>query len=215
MRKILTVAVVATACTLLSTAAGAMTIDFNGLLGNQNCGNGFSGCAPFTSYTKSGFTVAPLLGSWLAGDSFGHPPPFIVFTNPPSTAASITVTDAGAPFSFSSIDLYSSITPIPYTFTGLLNGNTVFTTSGTVPNTFGNFANVPNPHGTDVIDTLQVTLSNPLTCCSNPVGLDNIVVSASVTVVPEPSTLALLSIGVGIGLTGLGIMRRRASRRRW
>jgi hypothetical protein len=35
------------------------------------------------------------------------------------------------------------------------------------------------------------------------------VVSASGTVVPEPSTLALLSIC--IGLTGLGMMRRRAT----
>jgi hypothetical protein len=192
----------------ISTAVGATTIDFNGLVGNNNCGNGFTGCAPFTSYTESGFTVAPLSGNWLVGDRFGNPPPFIVFTNPPSTTASIAVTDAGAPFSFSSIDLYSSITPIPYTFTGLLNGNMVFTTSGTVPNTFGNFASVSNSHGTDVIDTLQVTLSNP-PGLPNPVGLDNIVVSASGTVVPEPSTLALLSIC--IGLTGLGMMRRRAT----
>ena len=58
---------------------------------------------------------------------------------------------------------------------------TVFTTAGTVPNTFGNFARVLNPHGTDVIDKLQVMLSNPATplcptCLGNPVGLDNIVV---------------------------------------
>ena len=173
----------------ISAAVEAATIDFNGLSGNQNCGNGFSGCAPFTSYTQSGFTVAPLSGSWLVGDSFGHPPPFIVFTNPPSTTASIAVTDAGAPFSFSSVDLYSSVTTIPYTFTGLLNGNTVFTTSGTVPNTFGNFASVLNPHGTDAIDTLQVTLSNPpFACCSNPVGLDNIVVSASAVGDPHFTT---------------------------
>jgi hypothetical protein len=176
------------------TIVRATTIDFNGLATN---GCSFLGdCGPFTSYTESGFTVSAVSGNWLAASGF------ITFINPPTTTASVTVTAAGVPFSFSSIDLYSSITPIPYIFTGLLNGNTVFTASGTVPNTFGNFAKVSNPDGTDMIDTLQVTLSNPPACCSNPVGLDNIVVDS----VPEPPTLSLLSMG--IGLTGIAMLRR-------
>jgi hypothetical protein len=71
------------------------------------------------------------------------------------------------------------MTTIPFTFTGLLHGNTVFTTAGTVPYTFGNFATVSNPNEADVIDTLQVP------SISNPVGLDNIVVVAAV---PDPAT---------------------------
>jgi hypothetical protein len=162
----------------ISAAVGGTTIDFNGLSGSDG--------SPFTSYAESGFMVARLSGSWLVGKNYGNPPPYILFRNPPTTA-SVAVTGAGAPFSFRSIDLYSSTTPIPFTFTGLLNGNTVFRVSGTVPNTFGNFATVSNPHETDRIDTLQVTLSNPSNPnFPNPVGLDNIVVVAPGSTVPEP-----------------------------
>jgi hypothetical protein len=163
----------------ISAAVGGTTIDFNGLSGSDG--------SSFTSYAESGFTVARLSGSWLVGKNYGNPPPYILFRNPPTTTASVAVTGAGAPFSFRSIDLYSSTTPIPFTFTGLLNGNTVFTVSGTVPNTFGNFATVSNPHETDRIDTLQVSLSNPSNPnVPNPVGLDNIVVVAPGSTVPEP-----------------------------
>jgi hypothetical protein len=58
---------------------------------------------------------------------------------------------------------------------GLRNGVAVFTVSGTVPNTFGNFATVSNPQPTAIIDTLRIRVTNPATaCCSNPVGVDNI-----------------------------------------
>ena len=103
---------------LISTTAWATTIDFGGLPGSQD--------SPFTSYTESGFTVAPLSGSWLVGQNFGHPPPFVFFKHPAvggtTTEAAITVTDADTTFSFNSIDIYSSVTPVPYVFTGLLNG---------------------------------------------------------------------------------------------
>src|SRR5205807_2150027 len=87
----------------------------------------------------------------------------------------------GPAFRFGSIDLYSSITTIPYVFTGLRSSNVVFTETGTVPNTFGNFATVLNPRAGAEINALLITLSNPATpscpICSNPVGLDNIVVA--------------------------------------
>jgi hypothetical protein len=78
----------------------------------------------------------------LPDEGFGNPGPSLGFLSPPTRTASVAVTDDGAPFIFRSIDLYSSITAIPYTFTGLLDGKTVFTTSEIAPNTYGNFANV-------------------------------------------------------------------------
>src|SRR5438874_3488702 len=95
---------------LISTTAWATTIHFDGLPGDRS---------PFTSYTEAGFTVDPVSGSWLVGQNYGHPPPFIYFYNPPDTTASIAVTGGDSLFSFKSLDLYSSITKIPFTFTGL------------------------------------------------------------------------------------------------
>ena len=61
---------------LLGMAAGgasATTITFNGLAG----ANG----DPFTTYTESGFTVSPTLGTWFQGQAFGNPVPSI-FSGP-------------------------------------------------------------------------------------------------------------------------------------
>jgi hypothetical protein len=162
--------------------ASASTIGFSDLLTP----------GPFTTYTESGFSVSAVSGSWETSTTFGNPAPFILFTraaSEPTIGAQIDVTASGAPFRFSSIDLYSSLTTIPYLVTGLRDSSLVFTLAGTVPNTFGSFATV-NSSSTQIIDTLRITLSNPATpCCSNPVGLDNIVASP----VPEPSSLILLS----------------------
>jgi hypothetical protein len=55
-------------------------------------------------------------------------------------------------------------------------GVTVFTVTGTVPNTFGSMATVPSAFPLAWIDTLLISMSNPVVlCCGNPVGLDNIV----------------------------------------
>ena len=54
-------------------------------------------------------------------------------------------------------------------------GVTVFTVTGTVPNTFGNLATVPSAFPLAWIDTLLISVSNPEVATNNPVGLDNIV----------------------------------------
>jgi hypothetical protein len=181
--------------------AGTITIDFNGISGKNG--------APFNSYTESGFTVSATSADWLVGQNFGDPAPYIYFNAPAGKTVidSIAVTDGGSDFSFSSIDLYSSTTVIPYTLTAILNGNTVFTVSGTVPNTFGNFALLINPDSTAVINTLELTLTDPAApCCSNPVGLDNITMVTTASSVPEPASLTLLLAG----LAGLSLIRHKA-----
>jgi hypothetical protein len=151
-----------------------VTITFDGLAGSGNL-------SPLTTYMESGLTVSPVSGSWTALTSYGNPEPSIIFTrlaSEPTLTAEVQVTNGGAPFVLTSVDLYSSITEIPYTLSGSLGSTLVFTTSATLPNTYGNFVTVVNPYGADMIDTLSITVSNPATpCCDNPAGLDNITIA--------------------------------------
>jgi hypothetical protein len=147
-----------------------VTITFAGLSGNGS---------PVTTYSESGFTVLAVSGNWQALTTYGHPAPSLIFmraATDPTTTAEVRITAGGDIFSFTSVDLYSSVTPIPYVFTGMMGSTTAFTVTGTVPNTFGNFVTVANPNSTALIDALLIRLSNPATpCCSNPVGFDNVV----------------------------------------
>jgi hypothetical protein len=150
---------------------GGVTVTFQGA--------GSHGSA-FASHSESGVLVEATQGNWTVSTGYGNPAPFIQFTRAAAeetTSGEVRVTVGGGTFAFSSVDVYSSITPIPVMITGLLNSSTVFSASGTVPNTFGQFATVSNPYAGAQIDTLIIHLSNPATpCCSNPVGIDNIVV---------------------------------------
>jgi hypothetical protein len=90
----------------------------------------------------------------------------------------VRVSAGGALFKFTSADLYASTTPIPFTITGMRQGSTVLTVAATVPNTWGNFATVVNPNAAALIDTLTIVLTNAaFPRCSNPMGLDTIVVT--------------------------------------
>jgi len=178
----------------LATTASATTITFDEITAPDGSG--------FSSYTESGFTVTPTFGNWVVSSRFGR---YIQFhyslPGPGTDTASVAVTDAGSTFTFNSLFLYSSVTPIPWTFTGLLSGNVVFTVSGTVPVTFGNFALAQKPASNAMIDALQITLFNPLPGPAfgpNPVGLDNIVVNP----VPEPRS-SLLLVGLLVVMAGL------------
>jgi hypothetical protein len=126
---------------------------------------------PLSSHTESGFTVWAYEGNWRGNSSS------ITFT---STVAQVRVvaTDGGS-FRFNSLDLYSSVTPIPYTITGFRNDVPVFTITGTVPRTHGNFRTVVNPNDSTVVDAVTIGLTNrhPVCCPGNPMGIDNISVS--------------------------------------
>ena len=165
-----------------------------------------------STYTESGFTTSAVSGPWVVSDSYGKPAPFIQFRNEAGQnplAATIQITNDDSTFTFSSVDLYSSVTPIPYVITGLLNSTAVFSFEGTVPNTFGNFQTVVNSNSNYLIDNLTISLTNPaVTCCSNPMGLDNInVTPISTTSVPEPNT----SLFFLLGLPVVTWLRRRTS----
>jgi hypothetical protein len=137
------------------------------------------------SYTEGGFAVDVQSASWTVLDTTGNPLPSIQFSAMPTlpfTIGQLQVTAGGEPFTFTSVDLYSSATQIPYSLTGLLNGVPQFILNGTVPQTFGRFATVSGPTVNIPIDTLIIGVSNvpPPTCApcaANPMGVDNIAVS--------------------------------------
>ncbi|NMG22085.1 hypothetical protein [Brasilonema bromeliae] len=156
-----------------------------------------------STYTESGFTTSAVSGPWAVSDSYGKPAPFIQFRkeaglNP--LTATIQITNDDSKFTFGSVDLYSSVTPIPYVITGSLNSTAIFSFEGTVPNTFGNFKTVVNPNSNYLIDSLIISLTNPaVTCCSNPMGLDNITVTPiSTTSVPEPNSSLFSLLGLPV-----------------
>jgi hypothetical protein len=140
--------------------------------------------APLTTYSESGFVVQFRSGNWEVLPNYGRPAPATIFLSPSGATVAgelqITAT-GGAQFAFKSVDLYSSLTPIPYVIVGTLRGTKEVDVSATLPgvvgNTFGDFRTVVNPSPARPLDTLTVTLTNtmPPIGGSNPMGLDNIV----------------------------------------
>jgi hypothetical protein len=134
-----------------------------------------------SSYSESGFTLSLPSGNWRGSTQFGNPAPFVQFVRPAGPAALtevITLTTGGLPFHFGSFEVYSSVVPVPYTFTGRLNSQPVFSRSNTLPNPMGRFVPISNPDAIVPIDELIISLTNTAsTCCSNPVGIDNLLVA--------------------------------------
>ncbi len=151
---------------------GATVIGFQGLTADG---------ASVTTYGESGFAVTATSGPWVASTTSGNPAPFIQFYASPATTVTgeVRVAASGSVFSFYSVDLYSSTTPVPYTITGFRNGSTVLTLTDTLPSLFGNFRTVNNPNvRRSPIDALSIVLTDaPASCstCRNPMGLDTIV----------------------------------------
>jgi hypothetical protein len=162
-----------------SALSGANSSSGTALTGN--CTIGFNGLGPhgasFSGYADCGLKVSPSLANWQVWTTYGAPAPSVVFLSPPGATeqGEITVSSSDGPFSFTSVDLYSSLTKIPWSFTGELAGAPVFSASDTQPNTFGAFVTVANPHAASSVDVLRIRLTNPVPpCCPNPMGLDNI-----------------------------------------
>jgi hypothetical protein len=204
---LITVIVVLASAALFASGASATTITFSGLVGSNG--------SPFSTYTESGFTVTPTVGSWFQGHGFGNPSPSILagglFGGP--AVNNISVTDGGKPFTFSSLDFAPSPDHnVDFTFAGTLGGAPVFNTAGvlTPPQ---DFETVSSGAPSDVIDDLVVG-TTILNNSDDTVNIDNIVVAAAAVPVPEPTTLGLLATGLlGTGLLGLaGFMRRKGSR---
>jgi hypothetical protein len=147
------------------------TIGFSSLRDNR---------AAFATHIESGFTVSAIAGDWVSIATYGNPQPFVQFTSPAGTTGTgeLRVTANGTPFWLNSVDLYSSTTKIPYVIEGVLNSEPAFTVIDIVGNTFGTFARRTNPKADTPVQEIRIRLSNPSApCCSNPMGVDNIVVS--------------------------------------
>lgn len=133
---------------------------------------------PFTAYEAFGMNVKATQRSWVVY-TYGNPKPAIIFfinAGESDTVGEVQVTSKDGPFVFSSVDLYSSVTPIPYVITGTNRTVQALSLTGTIPNTFGRFATVSSS-GSTAIDTLVIRLAQPtVPCCQNPMGLDNITV---------------------------------------
>ena len=136
--------------------------------------------APLTSYVESGFTVSAVSAEWMSLTTYGNPQPFVEFIGPAGTTTTgeLRITAEGAPFWLESADFYSSTTKIPYVVEGFINSEPAFTVIDVIGNTFGAFAKRMNPKADVPVQEIRIRLSNPSAlCCSNPMGVDNIVVS--------------------------------------
>lgn len=147
------------------------TIGFSSLRENR---------APFNLHLESGFTVSVVSADWISMTGYGNPQPFVEFFGPlgVTTTGELRITANGEPFWLNSIDFYSSTTKIPYVIEGFLNAAPMFTVVDVIGNTFGAFARRPNPSADVPVQEIRIRLSNPSApCCSNPMGVDNIVMS--------------------------------------
>jgi len=167
------------------TASLRLRIDPTGLAPSANYTISFSALrenrAAVTTYAESGFIISTVSAPWVAITTYGNPLPSLQFYASGGTVTGeLQVTADGAPFWLRSVDLYSSVTKIPYVIEGILGGEAMFTQLDVLGNTFGNFVRVANSRPDLPVDRLNIRLSNPVPPglnASNPVGVDNIVLN--------------------------------------
>jgi hypothetical protein len=146
-------------------------IQFGGLTANRT---------DVITYSEAGYVVSRSAGNWMSLTTYGNPAPFIQFITEASTTTTgeVTISSGGGFFSFESIDLYSSVTQIPYEIVGLRGRDAVLLVTGTLGNTFGNFRTVTNDRPGTFVDTLFIRLTNTTGGAGpNPMGFDNLVLS--------------------------------------
>jgi hypothetical protein len=149
-------------------APGACVIGFDDLTIDR---------ASFASHTACALSVAATAATWQVSTTYGRPAPFIQFLSAAgsTTIGEIGVTATGGTFAFTSMDIYSSTTKIPYEITGSVKGGVLFTIAKVQGNTYGDFATIVNSQASAAIDRLTIRLTNAAApCCSNPMGVDGI-----------------------------------------
>lgn len=184
---------VATLCA--SHAALAATITFDGLPGTTG--------DPFSTYSEAGFSISAAFGDWKEGHAFGAPPPSLYVEDLRSSPFGGLQVTGGGLFTFESFDLSAFSSAVGYEVTGWLGASSVFDVASS--QAAGPFATVTagSPMAIDRL-TIDVSSGGP-----GSFNIDNIRVSA-VSVVPEPSTYALMALGFGV--MGMFVRRRRGSR---
>jgi hypothetical protein len=172
----------------LASVSPAAVISFSGLFG--------ANASPFTTYTESGYTVTPTVGTWLQAQAFGNPIPSIYTRIEDGIDGTIRIT--GGTFSFTSADFASNNGGGSYSFLGELKGSTVFAAGGSLTGHSGPFLfdTIGSGNAAASIDTLTIHIA-PVSSPTS-INIDNIVLSStfSDTAVPEPATGLLLLAGM-------------------
>jgi hypothetical protein len=179
--------------------AATTTITFNGLPGPNG--------AVFTGpYTEGGFSVSVTAGQVFEGTVFGdgNPAPSLVvgsvFGGGPN--GTVSVTDGGSNFSLTAFDLAGNNGAADFTVTGFEGASQIFSFSGSVNAGFEVFQTVTG------LSAKINDLTFALTSHGTSLNLDNIVLG---TVIPEPSTWAMMLLGfAGLGFVGYRQTIRRA-----
>ncbi len=162
------------------TASHAVVIGFDNMGGQD--GDVYAG------HTEKGFTLTPIYGDWYKVYALGNPKPCLG-DGPTDYDHSLQVVRSdGGLFTSQSYDKRSRVLATYCIFDGFRDGKQLYSD---VTWEFQNGFRTITNHHLEQIDELHITLE--LTVGGETIALDNIVV----TPVPEPSGMALLTLGLG------------------
>jgi len=174
------------AVALIAGNVSAETVTFDSLSGSN--GDLYGGS------TEGNFSVTPTSGDWFEAHFFGDPVPSLFGT---SDIGVLTISEnTSGLFNFVGVDIAhaSANDPGLYAIDGYLNDVLMFSTSGLMPSLI--FEMISSPDALQTIDRLTLTLDRGIASYN----VDNFVLQS---VVPEPSTAVMLSLGLMLfGLYG-------------